>query len=292
MTTTVQSLEQLSPWRTLGMVDPRRLVESRETLHHAAQLLALAGASFIPPESDDSHTSMSWLASHTALATQPIHGQTTFRFALRLADLTLLVVDERSGDSSQAFGLAGARRADAVEWMGARAADAGLDASCLRTTLHFTIGPHPTDAGAAFQVPSDGSLTELARWYSDASLLLKERRASMLGAGPVRCWPHHFDLATLVRLPRGGPFKTIGIGLSPGDGSYAEPYYYVGPSPAPTVMPRSLSVGGWHTTSWWGAALVGTEILMRAQGEQQAGIVRRFIHEAIEGLLTLPYEEA
>jgi hypothetical protein len=290
MPTPIEEAKRLTPWQTLGMVDPRRLADSRDTLHHAAQLLALAAASFIRPEADDSHTSMSWLESRAALATQPIPASTPSRFALSVADLTLLVIDEQTEQARDALALDGARRADALAWMAARLTDVGLDASRLRTTLHFAIPPHPTDAGAAFQLPSDDSLGELARWYADASLVFEERRASMVGAGPVRCWPHHFDMATLVRLPFGGPFTTIGIGLSPGDDSYPEPYYYVGPQPAPTMLPPALSVGRWHTTGWWGAALVGTEIVTRARGEQQAGVVRQFIHDAVTRLLALPTE--
>src|SRR5205085_1688853 len=170
MPITVASTESVSRWRTLGAVAPKELVASRETLHHAAQLLALEGA---------------------------------------------------------------------LDWMRMQATRAGLDGARLGSRLHFTIAPHVTDNGGAFERPSDGTLEELARWYSDASLLLEERRASMPDSEAVRCWPHHFDIATLVRL-EDGPIQTIGIGLSPGDDSYTEPYYYVGPYPAPPETPRPL----------------------------------------------------
>jgi len=280
-----------SAWHSVGTVSPRRLVDSRETLHHAAQLLALAGASFIPEQSDDSHTSMRWMAPLGALATQPIAGRKRFRFALRVADLTLLVIDEESQQTRDRFTLAGARRASALAWIAERASEAGLDASTLRTAMHYSITPHPTDSGAVFQLPGDDSLGELARWYADANLLLEERASSMSGAGPVRCWPHHFDIATLITLPSGTRITTIGVGLSPGDASYPEPYFYIAPYPAPASTPHALSVGAWHTSEWWGAVLVGTEIVERTQGDEQAGIVRRFMLEAIDRLLALPNQE-
>jgi hypothetical protein len=280
----VASIESLSRWRTLGEVAPTALVASRETLHHAAQLLALAGASFVDAERDDSHTSMTWMETFGALATQPMRSEATFRFALRVVDLTLLVIDDSTSGERASFPLHGRTREEALAWMRMQAARAGLDGARLRSRLHFTIAPHVTDSGGIFERPTDGTLEELARWYGDASLLLEEQRASRPDAEPVRCWPHHFDIATLVRL-QNGPIQTIGIGLSPGDGSYAEPYYYVGPYPAAPATPRPLTVGHWHTAGWSGAAIVGSEIVSQRDGADQAALVRGFVDEAIARLL-------
>jgi hypothetical protein len=271
-------------WRTLGGVPPRALVATRETLHHAAQLLALAGASFIPAREDDSHTSMTWLVAYAALATQPIAARASFRFGLRVPDLTLFTLDDETRQAGTFFSLHGARRTDALTWMKARVAEAGLDASRLRATMHFTIGPHPTDTGGAFQAVRD-ELEEVARWLGNASALLEECRASMAGAGPTRCWPHHFDIATLVRPSRPGLVQTIGIGLSPGDVESKEPYFYVSPYPRPALVPAPLSTGTWHTDSWWGAALEATEIVRATGAEQQQSLVQGFVTEAVSRLL-------
>ena len=284
MPTTVGVTQSVPQWRTLGEVAPASLVAARATLHHAAQLLALAGASFLDAERDDSHTSMSWIEPLGALGTQSIDADSAFRFALRADDLTLLVVDDSSGGVRASFSLFGATREQALDWMRNQASRAGLDGNRLRSRLHFTIAPHATDAGAAFERPGDGTLEELARWYSDASLFLEQCRSSLAGAGPVRCWPHHFDIATLVRL-RHGPMQTIGIGLSPGDDGDAEPYYYVGPYPAPPVTPRALTVGHWHAGGWWGAALVASEIVAPSDASEQAALVRRFVDDAVQRLL-------
>ncbi|HEY2853434.1 MAG TPA: hypothetical protein VGJ18_11340 [Gemmatimonadaceae bacterium] len=274
-------------WRILGTVHPTTLQRSRETLHHAAQLLALAGASYREPQGDDSHTSMSWLEPFGALSSQPIAAEVPFRFALRLRDLTLLVIDETSREERAALPLHGVTRDDALAWMRHEVARRGLDDERLRSRLHFAIASHPTDDGRPFEALMDGTLEELASWYSDASFVLENRRRAVDGAGPVRCWPHHFDIATLVRLEPGGPLRTIGIGLSPGDDSADEPYYYVAPYPAPTVRPRPLSIGSWHTSGWWGAALGASAIVKAATAEDQAAMVTHFIDEALECLLAI-----
>jgi hypothetical protein len=48
---------------------------------------------------------------------------------------------------------------------------------------------------------------------------------------------HHFDLATLTTLPARNADATgyVGVGLSPGDEYYDEPYFYV------SVYPESIA---------------------------------------------------
>jgi hypothetical protein len=292
MSPIVQPVQQGSVSSILGAVSPTRLVEARDTLHHAAQLLALAAASYIEPRSDDSHTSMSWLQRQRALATQPFDGPTPFRFALGCAELTLLRIEAASGTELAAFPMDGRPRVDALTWLREQISLSGLDETRLRPALHFTIASHPTDDGASFQLPRDGSLEELTRWYAVASALLEERSAAMAGAGPVRCWPHHFDIAMLVRLTTPGALQTIGIGMSPGDDSFAEPYYYVGPHPAPNVPLLPLPVGSWHTEGWWGAALTATEIVAQSAGTEQPATIRRFIDAALAQLLAIHEQPA
>ena len=102
----------------------------------------------------------------------------------------------------------------------------------------------------------------------------------------MRCWPHHFDLATLVSVPGGAPgdARTIGVGLSPGDGSYAEPYFYVTPWPSPDspALPELPAGADWHRTGWFGAVLTATAIFHDAGGSPptRARMVREFLDVA------------
>src|SRR5947208_4044896 len=100
-------------WHEVGTVPPTSLVASRETLHHAAQLLALAGASYLPAERDDSHTSMTGCEPMSAFVTEPITGASRIRFGLRVVDLALLVIDEPSGEERAAYPLEGKSRSRA-----------------------------------------------------------------------------------------------------------------------------------------------------------------------------------
>ena len=110
-------------WHRLGAIAPTALGEARETLHHAAQLLALVGASYIPPRADDSHTSMTWLDERGALATELVDAARPFRVGLRVSDLTILLLDAANGETA-VFPLAQRTRDESIAWLRAQSRDA------------------------------------------------------------------------------------------------------------------------------------------------------------------------
>ena len=263
----------------LGEIAPGALTDARLQLHHAAQIAVSAAISYIPSRSDDSHTALSWNAPLGALATEPIPAGREFRIALRVENLTLHSVDEK-WISTGSFALAGHTIAHAHAWLTDVVARAGLDPARLTPRKHYTIPPHPVASGSTFSVGIRAELGELSRYWADAAGILHELASTSPGASPVRTWPHHFDIATLIELP-GSPRRTVGVGQSPGDDSYAEPYWYVGPYPYPPIanLPPLAGGGHWHTDAWVGAALPATDYI--ASPDQRAQVVA-FIDSAVE----------
>ena len=92
-------------------------------------------------------------------------------------------------------------------------------------------------------------------------------------AGAVRCWPHHFDIATLLNFEpaEDGTARSIGIGLSPGDHHYHQPYVYVSPWPhlKAAGLPLLPPPGHWHTQEFVAAVMTGDQIL--ALDDRRAG---------------------
>ena len=95
----------------------------------------------------------------------------------------------------------------------------------------------------------------LGHWYASAhtalNRLVDSFRTIAIAKPVVRCWPHHFDIAALFVLD-GGDLETarsIGVGLSPGDESYGEPYFYCSPWPVPDLdtLAKPTSPWRWHT---------------------------------------------
>jgi hypothetical protein len=242
------------------------LTEAREQCHHAVQINTRLARGFTQEQADDSHTSLSWNASAGALIGQPAGG---FRLGIRIADLTLVLYGAEGGEPSS-FALDGRTLDDAMTWLEGRLVEAGLDPSPLRKPLHFTLEPHALQEGGTFrQKGIETELAELAKWYGDAALCLGKV------SSPVRCWPHHFDLATQVTVEKG----SIGAGMSPGDASYAQPYFYLSPWPYPAAeeLPP-LELGHWHTAGWVGAVLTADEVIAAADQQQAVSLFLNQLH--------------
>jgi hypothetical protein len=276
------SLNTAAGWCVLGAVDPKSLVDSRLQLHHAAQIIVSAAISYLPRKDDDSHTNLEWLPDLRALATNMLQAQSRYRLAVRPEDLTLLSLS--GGRARSEFPLDGRRLGDALRWMSAELAIDQLAPERLTTKKHYEIPPHPVAAGAPYRIGPRKDFVELSHAYHDAWLATSAVRSRTPGASDPRCWPHHFDLATLITLPsaKGGTTPTIGFGMSPGDDSYAEPYFYVTPSPQPPADGLgALPVGHWNTKQWVGAVLTETELAASAKDADQLERVNAYVDTAI-----------
>lgn len=253
-------------WQPTGRVSPT-LCDTRLQLHWAVQAAAGIGRTLVPSRADDSHTTFHWDAANGALL-QECTGE--IKGGLRIGDLSLIAV--RDGAIAEELSLQGRTLDDAFAFF-----ERMLGAKLNRPNVD--LPPHPVASGAAFDASPD-DLAEFARHYANAALLC----STVVGPGErVRCWPHHFDIAALMTLAgEGESAKSIGVGLSPGDASYAEPYYYINAWPSPDATDLdTLALGHWHTNGWTGAVLTATDI---AGIDDQERAVRNFVAEAVQCL--------
>lgn len=270
-------------WARVGDISPLTLADARLQLHHAAQIVVSAAISYVPARPDDSHTALSWSAPIRALVGEPMTVARPLRIALGPEDLTLHALDGAASGAST-FALDGRTIADAYAWLTSVVSAAGLDPARLTSRKHYTIPTHRVADGSAFTLGSGKAFAELGRYWSNAAMLLEALARETPGASEVRCWPHHFDIATLITLRDTGdaPRRTMGIGHSPGDEWYAEPYWYVGPSPHPD--PKSLPPldgnAHWHTMGWFGAVLAASDYVRAAAGDQHRRVAA-FVESAV-----------
>jgi hypothetical protein len=251
------------------------LTDARLQLHHAAQLATATGISYLPAQPDDSHTNLEWVESLRALAARVIPAPQPFRALVQPADLSLSVAGEDNQIVASTL-LHGLTMDDAANWLRARIAERGADGERLTLQRHYEIPHHDVDDGATFDTKNAAALAQLDAWYFAANKALEYVRSSTTDASEIRCWPHHFDIATLIELGGG---KTIGVGMEPGDQYYDEPYFYVNMSPSPKADAVTTSLGGggmWHTQEWIGAVLPGSRL-----GEEPKEQVHAFLDSAI-----------
>ena len=265
-------------WKALTH-DARGLSEARLQAHHALQLGTRIARAYLEPKQDDSHTNFGWDMKSGALVGRGVATkQGAIHFALRIADLTTLLVDD-SGEATASLPLNGRTLTEASNWVSAEVERHGLKRGRLNDPLHFEILPHPVADHEPFSV--DESFAELASYYSNASLVLSAVAAAEPSASEVRCWPHHFDIATLITV---SDDRFVNAGLSPGDGSYDRPYFYVSPWQYPQTedLPE-LPAGHWHREGWTGAVLAAEQMTETRNPADQFQLAMGFLEAAIAG---------
>jgi hypothetical protein len=270
--------------------DWHRLREARLQAHYAAQWLGRVGSAFIPAKPDYSHTSMNWDDAFLGFTTNALKDET--RLGLRIVDLLFVFLD-KEGKRTSSFSLAGRSDKDVRQWLDEQLDARGMQARLLDKTSPYEIPAHAIAKGAPYGVREVGGfLHDLAIWFADAQSALDGIRKRMtersLSASPVRCWPHHFDLATLISLDKGGGEhgRSVNAGLSPGDEYYDEPYYYVTPYPLPepAALPPLPPLGHWHTRDFTAAIAPASQIVKAKDRKSETD---DFLQAAVEGAIKI-----
>lgn len=254
-------------WDDLGAVAPAALGEARLQAHHAVQWATRAACANLAPMPGDSQTNLGWDRTNAALVSHELRAASgePLSIGLRIEAMTLIAL--HGGAIADQFPLDGKRDAGAGAWLDRLAASAGL-ALPGGASLPYAIPAHAVGDGAAYSgAAHQAEFAALGRWFAiaDEALNAIHEGVPTGEASPVRCWPHHFDLATLWTLGDGDAetAASIGIGMCPGDSYYAQPYFYVSPWPRPAEdKPPSLPLPGhWHTQDFIGAILTGEDIV-------------------------------
>ncbi len=285
---------QTTVWRPVGDPKPHALREARLQLHWASQIAAAAPFTFLDAAPDFSHVNLGWDARNDTLWARPVGQDPAMRVGIRFEDLALVLVDSRS-ESVTELPLGGRTLEQGYEWL-----EQNLK---LRQPSTFGAKPlerlgedfpdHPLKHGALFSAADPEARKELARWFANADLLLSDVVARNRGASPVRCWPHHFDIATLITLATSDDpeqSRTVGVGMTPGDEYYNEPYFYVTPWPYPDkqAIESFNGAGSWHTEGWIGAVLTGTQIVTSGNDLfEQAAVATGYLEAAIPSAIKL-----
>jgi hypothetical protein len=271
-------------WQPVRPEESTHLSDTRLQLHHAAQFGTAAGISFLEHRPDDSHTNLEWVPSLAGLVSRVIPAGKGFRIGVRPADLTLLIVTEKDQPIAR-YKLHGRTIVEATQWIREQLAPLGVDPARYTLKRDYEIPAHPVAMGDSFDASERAQFEELAKWFSNGASILGSLARSIHDASEVRCWPHDFDIATLIPVAHE---RTIGVGLEPGDSSYDEPYFYVNMRPYPSpAQVRSRPLWGrgiWHTGEWTGAVLTGSRLEGASLQEWQ---VREFIDSAVSACRAL-----
>ncbi|MFT5352950.1 MAG: hypothetical protein ACI9KE_000147 [Polyangiales bacterium] len=233
-------------------------MNSQLELHYAAQLPGAASA-LIEPRDDYSHTTLA--LKQGCLVSQSLPDGR--RVGVHIESLQLRVGSMDAPSST--LELKGRTKEEALAWLGSE----------LGEGVAFLGHDLPPRVDQPFE-PGGGDALEA--WIALGTSVLAEAVGAFEGS-PLRLWPHHFDMATLVSLDEEASedARSINIGLSLGDGSYGEPYWYVTPWPKPSDELPPMRAGHWHTDGFVAAVLPASE----HPGDDVDGEAREFLRSAV-----------
>ncbi len=276
-------------WQALGKVAPIQLIDARLQLHHAVQIVSVLGRYLLPARKDDSHASLTWSRKYQAWLGEPIGASGQLRGGLHPGGFNLMLINDVTGAYDDLH-LDEFTIGEAFFWMERKLEENGVNIDDLILETPYELPHHDTGEGDPFRFYDLAPFRELANYYSNAQVLLEQLAAQDKRFTPVRCWPHHFDLAALLTLKEAhDPENTesLGIGLSPGDENIAEPYFYLSVWPYPEIDLAKLPPlpgGQWQTEGWVGALLTADQISRETSAAAQARLVADFILIAINEL--------
>jgi hypothetical protein len=196
----------------------------------------------------------------------------------------LFIVTEKDQPIAR-YRLHGRTILEATQWIREQIAPLGVDAPRYTLKRHYDIPAHPVALGDSFDASDRSQFEELSKWFANGASILGSLARSIPEASEVRCWPHDFDIATLIPVAHE---HTVGAGLEPGDNYYDEPYFYINMNPQPSAaQARSRPLWGrgtWHTRKWLGAVLTGSRLEGASKQEWQ---VREFVDSAVSACRAL-----
>jgi hypothetical protein len=280
-----------SYWVLLRGVEKRRLSEARLQAHHALQWLARAARAYVQPQPDDGHTNLGWDGVLGGFTTHPFKDGAWL--SLKITDLTLALHGREASTHVQSFSLDGRPDSEARRWLNEQLDARGLDSDALNAPSPYEIPAHPVYQGSPYGLTGlINALAELTAWFDNAGISLGSIQRQMIGrklaASPLRCWPHHFDLATLITVPARNADATgyVGVGLSPGDQYYDEPYFYVSvyPEPDPRMLPTLPMLGHWHERDFIAAVATAHKIVT---ARNQQAETDDFLQATIDGAIKI-----
>lgn len=268
----------MAEWQKLGGIEPESLKDMRLQIHFAAMITAAPAHSLTTHREDFSEDALSWREADRAMQSEAIGGLRVVLFC-ETGEIGI----ESESHATERFVLEGLTVSEArrrLAKMVERAAGREFQMALPIEDYGEEMPAHALGRGEAFAWQPDHA-KELLAYYQNAATLIQSGVSAEPGAAPMRIWPHHLDIASLITYQGSGEPCYIGLGMSPGDESYGEPYFYVNPWPYPDPaqsLPALPAGAHWHNHGWTGAVLPATE-LIKHNDQQRAA--REFVDAAV-----------
>lgn len=272
----------MSSWTNIEKIPSQTLTNNRKSIHQAVQLVSAFARNILEPDPTDGRSSLIWNNDFHGLVSVPLETGTAISIGISFTAFELLILE--NGKASKKFSLEGSSVNKGLEWLKTELKSIDIASEKINLTLPYEIEDYDYDSEL---LVDSSALEAFAALYGNTANILDGIVKKWSKAFDIRCWPHHFDIATLIPIEednKGEMTKSIGVGLSPGDDQINEPYIYVNVWPQidfELLSSSKLSAGNWNKEGWSGSVLNYSDFI---NGDQQK-IQEQFISEAFEAIL-------
>ncbi len=262
----------------------KEINDAQLVLHHASQLVAIAGKYLLAEQDDDSHTNMKWDQESSTFLGHLINSRA--RVGLHVPTLAPKVLGPSNLELAS-LPLSGKTKKEALIWLKQALQLKQIDADAMKPEMHYEIPEHKTDHGKAFPKIEAQLLEELALHRTLAHQVCKSIFDEHEHASEPRTWPHHFDHGTYVPFKRdqeGGVIQSFSVGYAVADSIIDEPYFYVTQWKKDKDIDYStvpgLTHGEWLPEKLKGAALKVSLLASTTQGT--ISTIKNFINTTVK----------
>lgn len=217
-------------WPKFNEIENGKLTAARRQAHNAVHWLVRFANSFIEPENGNDHTRLLWNARDGVIQTKPFLDD--YSVELRVGPLEMQF---REGDKPVPHTLGFEERTPAhVEaWVLVELLHRGIDRSRYTKSLPYTPSDLMTGDSEDFEPEAYKRELEILdqSFRTGAAVIqaLSQKLNSTAGGdAQLLCWPEPFQIGFEIDLPPGSGAKRLRIGIAPGDGVRAEPYFFAG----------------------------------------------------------------
>ncbi len=275
-------------------ISTKGLSNTRKELHQAVQLIGAVGRSYSPESEEDEYGSLSWDENTNQLTSVRVGNKPEIVAGLDLRRFTINLVNLKHENIAKLRCQQNSFKT-LIKKLKKHLRKNGFDDDKFSVELPYEIPAYSTAKGKQFKVKDRRYFKELHNFFNNAAIIVNKYKNQYQNASAVRCWPHHFDIATsIVFSGKKSEKQYMGIGFSPGDEDYKRPYYYINLWPAPDVSKESLpklNNGEWHTENWFGAVLDVRTFKKISTAKEQQFAVEDFYNITTEQLMAYIVKE-
>jgi len=271
-------------WKVLTSEFNEDLKESYRMIHQAVQFLAISGKSIVLPRFDDSHTSFTWDFGKKCFAGEWFNGSRTLRLEFDPVELCLNLVPYGEKPANSLY-FEGKTKKEVYAHLRHMLLNEEVKIQHFANEMHYDLPQHEVCRGGKYRISSINMNREIVKHYSNAYLLLNMLKGRSPLSGPIRCWPHHFDItAEFPNIDSDGKISTsYSVGFSPANPDFPEPYFYVtlrSNSPNFSIKKQKLKNGSWLPGNILGTSLGLQRVVKKTSAQTQIERLIGFMEES------------